>query len=428
MILSVMFIALILLIGCSKDDQNKHELSELVGKWTGAIHIPDSPLHVQVSLEHDERWTGLVSIPTQNISDYPFSSVSLTDEKMVMAMELAGENITFEGVFEGDQITGTFHQSGHSFPFRLMRSLHGEGEEDEAGEFVSIKTEVGTLYGELNIPDKDEPHPIVLIIPGSGPTDRNGNTMIGENNSLKFLADQLADHGIASLRFDKRGAGKNREAVNEEELMLFEQYVDDATQWVELLHDDDRFSNVGIIGHSEGSLVGILAAQQSDVDIFVSLAGAGRPIGEVLFDQLSEQLQGDLLEESGHILAELEKGNSVDDVSPALKEVFDPSGQPFLMSWMNYDPTEEVSQFTLPKLMINGDEDMQVPVKDAELLYEAADDAELLIIETMNHILKSTSGDRQENLLTYSHPALPLADGLIDGMVEFFKKNDFVGR
>lgn len=415
-----------LLFGCSKDQQQPEiEDSELIGHWTGAIQLPDVPLHVQLTFRNDEKWTGLLSIPAQGLNDYPATSVSLksTDE-IVVLLNLSGQQVTFEGKYDEGKIAGSFRQGGQSFPFKLTKSVISS-EQNEPGEFLSIETAIKTLYGELAQPDIDEPHPIVLIIPGSGPTDRNGNTLMGENNSLKYLAEQLAENGIASLRFDKRGAGKNATAINNEEDFRFEQYVADAIQWVELLQRDERFSNVGIIGHSEGSLVGMLAAQQADVHTFVSLAGAGRTIDEVMYDQLADQLSDDLLEKSEHLLTQIKQGQVTDDIPNELASVFPESTLPFLTSWMQYDPSEELQKLSQPVLIVNGVNDLQVPASEADLLHEAASHTELLIIEKMNHVLKESPESRQENYMTYSNPSLPLAEGLIEGIMTFFDENQF---
>src|SRR5699024_5858133 len=131
-----------------------------------------------------------------------------------------------------------------------------------------------------------------IIIPGSGPTDRNGNSkaLPGKNDSLKMVAEQLAGNGIASIRYDKRGAGKNQSAAIPEEDLDFNRFVEDAEAWVDVLGDDERFSEIGIIGHSQGSLVGMLAAQETDVAAFISLEGPGFPINEGMYEQFKEQL------------------------------------------------------------------------------------------------------------------------------------------
>ena len=151
------------------------------------------------------------------------------------------------------------------------------------------------------MPDQQPPIPVVLIIAGSGPTDRNGNQSGMVNNALKQLAHALAQQGIASLRYDKRGvAGSYPAGINEAELR-FDHYVDDAKGWIESLNQSPRFSDVWVMGHSEGSLIGMRAAQTSDVSRFISLSGPAQGAAQILSQQLAA-LPEELATEAEQIL------------------------------------------------------------------------------------------------------------------------------
>lgn len=416
-----LILLLLFVMGCS--DEDPEESRSLVGSWSGTIEIPEQPLMINVEFTNDEELTGTISIPVQGVQDYPLSIVNVEEEEVMFTLEIQGQSITFDGELEGEStIAGTFMQSGQSFPFELTKEEDEVTEAEEDGTFLEVETDLGTLYGQLERPTSEGEVPIMIIIPGSGQTDRNGNSPGAHNNSLKLLAEQLAKEGIASVRYDKRGAGENEQAIISEEEMTFDQFIEDAVAWVDLLKEDEHFTEVGMIGHSQGSLVGMLAAQESNVDTFVSLAGAGHPIDEVMYDQLSEQLPDDLLKESEEILQQLKGGNQVENVSQELQGAFRPSVQPFLSSWMKYDPTEEIAKLAIPTLIINGGRDIQVPVSEAESLYETNVDGELVIIENMNHVLKEVSENREENMQSYVDPDLPLAEGLMAELVEFFKK------
>ena len=153
-------------------------------------------------------------------------------------------------------------------------------------EAIRLTTITGDIQGTVLIADTTKVTPIVLIISGSGPTDRNGNNPMMSNNSLKMLAEGFAEKGIASLRFDKRGIAESKNAgVNESELR-FENYVDDVKAWCELIKKDKRFSDLIILGHSEGSLIGMISSREAKVDKFISIAGAGFPAGDILLKQL----------------------------------------------------------------------------------------------------------------------------------------------
>ncbi|MGP4081165.1 alpha/beta hydrolase [Pseudalkalibacillus sp. R45] len=413
-----------LVSGCSdKKNEDKPKMTEhLTGTWNGTINVPGQPLNIIIKFEQKDELAGTISIPVQNVTDFSLSEIKLNDEKVNFKMPLHGQEIKFYGTIDKNKIDGTFTQSGQSIPFELKKGDVAAGQPEEEEDFLTIETSAGMLYGSLLTPETEDPSPIALIIPGSGPTDRNGNSQAGRNDSLKLLAEGLAENGIASLRYDKRGAGKNQEAIIKEEDIRFDRFVKDAVKWIELLEQDERFTDIIIIGHSQGSLVGMMAAEDSEADAFISIAGAGRTIDEVLSEQL-ETLPDELNDESESILEELRRGNRVEEVDPQLMSIFKPSVQPFLMSWMNYDPTEEIRQMSIPTLVINGKNDVQVSVADAENLAAARPDAELLLIDKMNHVLKEAPEDREGNLATYSDPTLPLADGLTEEITNFLKEN-----
>ncbi|TFJ91842.1 alpha/beta hydrolase [Lentibacillus salicampi] len=410
--------------GCSDDKENK-DGAAMNGKWSGSIDVPNQPLEVIVNLNNDDGWTGTISIPIQGLKDYPLSSVTVDGREVTIFMEIQGTQISFAGELEDDVMEGDFSQHGQTFPFKLTKGGPVDENEDD---LLRVKTDRGALYGELEKPDGEGPFPVMLIIPGSGATDRNGNSggAQGGHNNLKMLAEGLAEQGIASVRYDKRGVGKNLEAAIPENELRFDQFVNDAVKWTELLDQKEGYSNVGIMGHSQGSLVGMLAAQQGQVDAFISLAGAGHSIDRVLYDQLESQLSGDLLQEAETILEKLKQGETVQNVSQELQSVFRPSVQNFLGSWMQYNPSNEIAELDVPALIVNGGRDLQVPVSEAELLHESKPDAELLMFEKMNHVLKEAPDNEAGNLETYSNPDLPLAEGLQAGMVDFLKENDFL--
>jgi alpha-beta hydrolase superfamily lysophospholipase len=241
-----------------------------------------------------------------------------------------------------------------------------------------------------------------------------------KNNSLLLLAHELAAQGRASIRYDKRGIGASKGALISEENLRFENYAEDAKAWVAQLKADSRFNKLIIIGHSEGSLLGLLACEQADV--FVSLAGAGRPIDVILKEQLAVQLKGKkkLLRAANEGISKLKQGKLVEDAPVELFGLFRPSVQPYMMSWMKYDPAVEISKLKIPIVIIQGSTDLQVQVKDAELLHAASPGSRYIIIEGMNHIFKLAPSDREKNIETYSNPELPLAPGLVLAIGAFF--------
>lgn len=313
--------------------------------------------------------------------------------------------------FEASRIIGVF-----LFLFFLVGSNPFAQSENRYGYFEldqSVQTPTGELYGTLAVPILKGTFPVALIIAGSGPTDRNGNNAQMKNNSLLLLAHELAAQGIASIRYDKRGIGASKDALISEENLRFENYAEDAKAWAAQLKADPRFDKLIIIGHSEGSLLGMLACEKADV--FVSLAGAGRPIDVILKEQLSTQLKGQkkMLRAVEEGLSKLKKGELVEDAPKELFALFRRSIQPYLISWMKYDPTVEIWKLKIPIVIIQGSTDLQVKEEDARLLFMAHPlNSRLIIIEGMNHILKLAPSDREKNIETYSNPELPLAPEL----------------
>ena len=285
---------------------------------------------------------------------------------------------------------------------------------------VHITTLTGTLHGTQITPASNMPEPAVLIIAGSGPTDRNGNNpLAGQNNSLKLLAEGLADHGIASIRYDKRGIGESSTAGPEEVDMRFDTYVEDAALWIQQLQADSRFSSITVIGHSEGSLIGMLATQKTGADAFVSIAGIAQTASQVLQDQLRPRLPDALWQQNEQILAALEQGKRVTSVPPELNEFYRSSIQPYLISWFRYTPAQEIRRLTVPVLIVQGTTDIQVSVREAQDLKRAKPDAELRIIEGMNHVLKAVPLDPEQQNASYSDPTLPVVPELVEGISQF---------
>jgi pimeloyl-ACP methyl ester carboxylesterase len=302
-------------------------------------------------------------------------------------------------------------------------SLAGLQAGGQAVQPIELQTSSGAVHGTLLLPSGDGPFPAALIIAGSGPTDRDGNSaaLPGQNNSLRLLAEALAEHGIASVRYDKRGIGESAPGAPQEADLRFDTYVDDAAAWVQRLREDSRFSTVSIIGHSEGSLIGMVAAQRTPVDAFVSIAGVARPAFELLREQLLPQLPRELWEASERILNSLVIGELAGEVPPALFALYRPSDQPYLISWFRYNPVEEIAQLDVPVLIVHGTTDIQVSTEDAQRLHLARPDAELAVIEGMNHILKSVSLDPIQQQASYSDPMLPVAPDLIERVSAFLQ-------
>ena len=288
-------------------------------------------------------------------------------------------------------------------------------------EEITLKTKTGDIKGSLLVPSNSEKVSVVLIISGSGPTDRNGNNPNMTNNSLMMLANELKKNGIASLRFDKRGIGESTSSGMQESDLRFENYVNDVKGWVDLLKESNKFSKIIVLGHSEGSLIGMIASQKAEVEKFISVAGAGNSAGDIIREQLKAQ-PAVVLNQSLPIIEKLENGEREENVPQMLYALFRPSVQPYMISWFKYDPQIEIAKLNKPVLIVQGTTDIQVSVLDADKLASANNKAQKQIIEGMNHILKEADMDRLKNIQTYSMPDLPLKKPLTEIIVKFIEE------
>jgi hypothetical protein len=288
---------------------------------------------------------------------------------------------------------------------------------DYKSEDLSITS---LIDGTLMVPEATGKLSLAILIGGSGPTDRNGNQQMLMNNSLRFLAEGLYKDNIATFRYDKRIVKQMKQRSIEEKNIRFGDFIIDAVAILEYFKKDSRFSKIYFIGHSQGSLVGMVAAQ-SGADGFVSIAGAGQEIDAVIIDQLAKQAPG-LTDNARDSFDDLRANGVAYNYSPGLASIFRKEIQPFIYTWMQFDPQLEITKLKIPVLIINGDKDIQVQVSEAELLKNAKPDAEYKIIPSMNHIFKKIKGNDLENSKSYNIYNLPVMPELINTVSDFIKK------
>jgi uncharacterized protein len=400
--------------------------SPLSGRWDGSLSTEGREL--VITLDFVEGGA-LLDVPAQMLFGLPITGISFAPENKVRIELPNTVPLVIDATWTADGITGNFTQALTTGTV----SFKPVAPDANDGAPYAVDTGRGKLQGSLLLPaDMTKPVPVVLFIAGSGPTDRDGNnfSVPGKSDSMKLLARALADRGIASLRYDKRGSGESFSLVKSEADLVFDDYIADASVLARTLKADKRFSSLTILGHSEGALVGACAALDSGADRFVSLAGAGFPIYDVLKRQLESQSADQdetkreaILKESDAIIDSLKAGKTVDTVSDDLQELFRPSVQPYFISWFKHDPKADLAKLAIPVLIVQGDADLQISIEDAEALKQGKPDAGYAVIKGMNHVLKTASADDVEgNYKTYSDPALPLADGLADAIAQFIGK------
>ncbi len=295
-----------------------------------------------------------------------------------------------------------------------------------AGEVRQVPGPAGPLEGEvLAVPGAAH---VLVILPGSGPIDRDGNApALGlASDSYRLLAEALAEEGIASIRIDKRGFFGSSEAIADPTDVTVAGYAADARAWVEAAQD--LAPCVWLAGHSEGGLVALAAAVEAPPGALcglILLSTSGRPMGRLLVAQMQAlPAMAPLLAEIEVIVAGLEAGQTRDnaEVSPALQGFFSPGLQRYMVDAFAYDPVALADRWQGPALILQGDRDLQVKPLDADLLVGAMPQAERSDLAGATHMLKS---DRPgDPLATYRDPALPLHPDLVPGIADFLGRHD----
>jgi len=287
----------------------------------------------------------------------------------------------------------------------------------------TIFVEIGNfkILTVLDKPNADLNLPLVIIIAGSGPTDHNGNSGLTKNNSLLLLSKSLVASGFATLRFDKRGIGKSTLKNFKEEELTLDVFVEDVVKIIS--HSKSLgYRNIYILGHSEGALIGLLAAIKTDIKAYISLCGPGNSADLILKKQLKKQISQEYYEKSVKILDSLSAGYQVNETPVLLNALFRKSVQPYLISWFKYNPAEIIKSLKSPLLIIQGDKDLQVDMEEGQILGEAIGFENLITIKNMNHVLKIIGDQKNENLSSYYKPDLPISEDLIYEISKFIKQ------
>lgn len=289
-------------------------------------------------------------------------------------------------------------------------------------EFVEEKININNLIdGTLLVPKSEKKVSLIILIQGSGPTDRDGNQPNMKNNSLKYLAEEISKEGIATFRYDKRLVQLLRKGQLVEEDINFDHFIDDADAIVTYFQEDSRFQKIIIAGHSQGSLVGMVTAYRNQVDGFISIAGAGQEIDDVIVEQLKRQAPA-LADDARQSFDDLRVNGIALNYGVGLASIFRPQIQPFMRSWMEYNPQTEIAKLDIPVLILNGTEDVQVDEEEAKLLHTAKPLAEFYLIKNMNHVLKEIpEGDTMDNYKSYNETQRPIMPELVDHVITFVK-------
>jgi len=264
--------------------------------------------------------------------------------------------------------------------------------------------------------EPDSANTLAIIIPDAGPVDRNGNQNYYRSGYLKQLAYELAKLQIASFRYDKRTIKQLKSGILDEDIH-FNDFVEDAKSVISYFLNENKFNSIYVIGHGQGSLVGMLALN-SDLSGFISLNGSAKPIDEVLIEQV-KQSAPEYLAETKEVIDQLRSGNTTANYPKALENAFNLETQPFLMSWMKHSPTSVLKTVTIPVLLIQGTKDLQISENAGQLLKESCTNCKLLMVKNMNHVLFEILGSDLDNYKSYADPNFKISPELLSAAAAF---------
>jgi uncharacterized protein len=391
-----------------------------LGQWEGNLSIGDSELPAVL---HVIPGGALLDLPNDKAFGWPVDSVLLEGDNFSMSFSLGVAPLEFTGKRGGNSMAGTFTQNGQTGKFTFQYSPNQPDHSSDR----SVDIGTGKLPGTLELPkDASGPVPLIIILAGSGTTDRNGNNwqVPGRNDSLALFADALAQAGVASYRYDKRGAGEAYRLGGDEASLVFADHVSDAVACIRSFEGDSRFSHILVFGHGDGALIGAAALREAPADGLIAMGVSGRTLRD-LIGEAASGAPDEYKAEINTILAELDAGRFVDKVSPYLENLFRRSFQPYLASWLKYDLKKELADLTetgVPVLLMQGDLDMQVTMEEFNLLRAAAPKAEAVLLPQTNHMLKAVGNDVEENYASFSDPSFPISPGLVPAIQDFLTR------
>ncbi|MGB4572521.1 MAG: hypothetical protein WBH97_06825 [Rectinemataceae bacterium] len=409
------------------------------GLWTGTVTLKradsepgTADLVYGMTLRLLEGDGGaLADIPEQSMYGYPLDSVSYSATRVgfVLSAMGPGQELKFDGLLtaksigKAPAILGTVRGTTWKGSFMLAAapasSYPGEKK-------FSFSVEGGNLPGTLLVPPgKVGGIPVVVLLSGAGAADRDGNNfnVPGRNDALLRLARALADRGVASFRFDKRGTGEAYRMTGDESTLPYGTHIRDAAAAIAAVQALPGWSRVLVAGMNEGAWIGAaalngLAGAEAWADGLAVIAASGKSPVSLVRESFAT-LPPDLAAEAENILVKLIEGEEYPEPSPTLADFFDPARKARLSSWLGFDPSLELAAVPAPLLMVFGDRDLQAPASEFDLLLEARPNAAAFVIPGMNHALKLVGDDEEANYASFSDPEYPVPDSLADLLAGF---------
>ena len=345
------FLAFVALVGQAQVQNN----TSLLGSWSGKLNAGAMSLRLVLNLEQADGYVKVsMDSPDQGVKGIPATKEFLSDDSLAVKIEQIG--MTYRARLKDGKLDGTFSQNGFSISLILTKGVT-EVKRPQAlrppypynTEEVTFRNDAdgATLAGTLTWPVGYSPESkrkpiVVLLVTGSG--QQNRDEEIFEHKPFLVIADYLARHGIATLRYDDRATAAS--VGGEVQKATTEDFMRDAAAGLDFLRSKNSFAKVGILGHSEGGSIAFMLGSRQKTDFIVSLAGPG--------------VKGDtLLVVQGNRILEL-SGQPANMTVAQYRQ--DPTVQqmPWLKWFVDYDPSDDIRNTRCPVLALNGDRDCQV--------------------------------------------------------------------
>ena len=279
---------------------------------------------------------------------------------------------------------------------------------------------IGALAGTLELPEA--PLATALILPGSGATDRNGNSELFQADTYRLLAETLAEYRIATARIDKRGLGGSLDAVEDGNDVSFADYIADTRAWRDTLLAQTGHDCLWLIGHSEGSLIAMMAEGEGQICGLVLLTVPGYVVSEELVQQMVRFSFGtadaDALRNGMEALIE---GRPISDADlpPTLRQMLPEEVRGFAAELFATDPAALLADTTGPVMAVHGTADIQISAEGLPRLHEAREGVLFVTLAGMSHMLKTEELGSDGLYQSYIDPSLPLHPDLVPPMVDF---------
>jgi len=387
----------------------------------------DASLQTSISLRLlDQNQGALLDIPEQSMFGYPLDQVFWTDSRLSFSFGALGpeEDLVFEGIYSVSlkAVIGTARSKSWKGSFRISPVQ----EELYPGETrLQVVAGEDELPGTLLIPESSSTYPaIVILLSGSGTSDRNGNnfSVPGRSDSLALLARALASRSVASFRFDKRGSGEAYAMAESGLSVSLDRHIEDAARIIGEFIRSGLYSRTIVVGMNEGAWIGAAALNRlKSQGLFADGLAAIAVSGERPLDLLQSSLEGlspALQQEASAITEAILSDRPFSQPSEQLADFFAPQRIHWLKSWLAFDPAREFAQVEVALLLIYGAKDLQVSRPAFERLLDARPQAAARSIPSMNYALKLVKSET-ENYDSFTNPAYPVPEALVDLLAAF---------